>query len=108
MTLLQKRDAARRQRRLDVLEETRRRLRLALRELVPGERVIVFGSLTKPGIFNDCSDVDLALETEPSGMSLEKLVSELMERLERRVDVLILGRCRFRDKILREGEPWTA
>jgi predicted nucleotidyltransferase len=108
MTLLQKRDVARRQRRLDVLAETRRCLQSALRELIPGQRVIVFGSLTKPGVFNDRSDVDLALETEPAQMSLERLVSELMERLNRPVDVLLLNRCRFRGKILREGEAWTA
>lgn len=108
MTLLQKRDAARRQRRLEIFAETRRRLQSALRELIPGQRVIVFGSLTKPGVFNDRSDVDLALETEPARMSAERLVSELMERLHRPVDVLLLNRCRFRDKILREGEAWTA
>lgn len=108
MTLLQKRDLARRKRRLDVLIETRSRLKSALRELIPGERVIVFGSLTKPGVFNDRSDVDLALQTEPRGISAERLTSELMERMERPVDVLLLDRCRFRDKILREGEAWTA
>jgi predicted nucleotidyltransferase len=108
MTLLQKRDLARQQRRLDVFAETRRRLQSALKELIPGQRVIVFGSLTRPGVFNDCSDVDLALETEPGQMSAERLVSELMERLERPVDVLLLNRCRFREKILREGEVWTA
>jgi hypothetical protein len=31
-----------------------------------------------------------------------------MERLERPVDVLLLNRCRFREKIFREGEVWTA
>jgi predicted nucleotidyltransferase len=108
MTLLQKRDLARQQRRLDVLAETRDRLRSALRELIPGQRVIVFGSLARPGVFNDHSDVDLALETEPTQMSVERLISELMERLERRVDVLLLNDCRFREKILREGEVWTA
>ena len=108
MTLLQKRDLARQQRRLEVFSETRRRLQSALKELIPGQRVIVFGSLTKPGVFNDRSDVDLALETEPGQMSAERLVSELMERLERPVDVLLLNRCRFRGKILREGEAWTA
>jgi predicted nucleotidyltransferase len=65
MTLLQKRDQARRQRRLVVFAETRRCLQSALGELIPGQRVIIFGSLVKPGVFNDRSDVDLALETEP-------------------------------------------
>jgi predicted nucleotidyltransferase len=108
MTLLQKRDLARQQRRLDVFAETRRRLQSALKELIPGQRVILFGSLTKPGVFNDRSDVDLALETEPVQMSAERLISELMERLDRPVDVLLLDRCSFREKILREGEAWTA
>jgi uncharacterized protein len=79
-----------------------------LSELIPGQRVILFGSLTKPGTFNDRSDVDLAVETEPSQMSAERLISELMDRLERPVDVLLLDRCHFREKILREGELWIA
>ncbi len=62
MTLLQTRDAARRQRRLQAREETRERLRRVLTDLIPGERVIIFGSLVRPGVFNDASDIDLALE----------------------------------------------
>ena len=108
MTLLQKRDLSRQKRRLEVYEQTRRRLRAALAELIPGHRVIIFGSLTRPGIFNDRSDVDLALETDPPQMDWWTLMSELMERLERPVDVVRLGKCRFREKILREGEMWTA
>jgi len=107
MTLLQQRDEARRRRRLEVYTETRRRLRGALADLVPGHRVIVFGSLTKPGVFNERSDVDVALEAELPEMDSLKLTAELMERLDRPVDVVLLERCRFRDKILREGEPWT-
>lgn len=107
MTLLQQRDLARQRRRLEVYEETRRRLREALADLIPGSRVFVFGSLTKPGVFNDRSDVDLALEQEPPQMNVWQLTGALMERLERPVDVVLLGRCRFREKILREGEVWT-
>ncbi len=108
MTLLQQRDWARRQRRLVAYTETRARLRAALAALIPGQKVIVFGSLTKPGVFNDGSDVDVALELEPPGLNLWRLTAELMERLDRRVDVVLLPGCRFRDKILREGEAWTA
>jgi predicted nucleotidyltransferase len=108
MTLLQKRDWARRRRRLSVLAQTRRDLRAALAQLIPGQRVVVFGSLARPGVFNDRSDVDLALESEPPQMSCGRLTWELMERLNRPVDVILLGKCRFRDKILREGEVWTA
>jgi predicted nucleotidyltransferase len=108
MTLLQQRDQARHRRRWTVYEITRRGLREALADLIPGHRVIVFGSLTRPGVFNDRSDVDLALETEPPGCSSLRLMGELSERLERPVDVILLSNCRFREKILREGEVWTA
>lgn len=107
MTLLQKRDAARRERRLQAREEVRAGLRQALRDLIPGERVIVFGSLTQPGVFNDASDIDLALEHEPHAISRGCLMVELVERMHRNVDVVLLSECRFRDKILREGEVWT-
>jgi predicted nucleotidyltransferase len=106
MTLLQQRDSARRQRRLQVRTEARRRLREALAELIPGTKVILFGSVTQPGIFNDRSDIDLALEQEPASVGSLSLKAELMERLGRPVDVVLLGKCRFRAKILREGEVW--
>ena len=69
--------------------------------------MIVFGSLTKPGRFNDKSDVDIALERETPGMNSLRLTGELMERLGRPVDVVVLAKCRFQEKILREGEVWT-
>lgn len=108
MTLLQERDAERLRRRIEVYEETRRRLRESLSELVPGQKVILFGSLTKPGIFNDRSDIDLALESEPPQMDAWRLTAELMERLGRPVDVVLLDSCRFAQRIRREGEQWTA
>jgi predicted nucleotidyltransferase len=108
MTLLQQRDAARERRRLEIYEETRRRLRDSLAELVPGQKVIIFGSLTKPGIFNDRSDVDLALEAEPLQMDTWRLTAELMEKLGRSVDIVLLDHCRFGKRIRREGEVWIA
>jgi predicted nucleotidyltransferase len=106
-TLLQKMNeerAARTERqRLTVREE----LRSALRDILPGVSVTVFGSLTQAGRFTDVSDVDLALATEPQGMSVYQLIAQLSERLGRRVDVLLLSESRLRDKILREGEIWT-
>ncbi len=106
--LLQARDAERRRRRLQVRDEVRHRLRSALAELIPGQRVIVFGSLTRPGVFNDRSDVDLALEADPPHMSQYQLTSRLMEMLGRPVDVVLLENSRLREKILREGEVWIA
>lgn len=107
MTLLQKRDAARYARRLDLYNTTRQALRDALRELMPGENVILFGSITRRGVFNAASDVDVALQREPAGMTASRVMVELGERLNRRVDVVLLPRCRFKEKIVREGEAWT-
>jgi predicted nucleotidyltransferase len=105
-TLLQKmsdeRAALSERLRLTVREE----LRSALRDILPGTPVTVFGSLTRVGRFTDASDVDLALAAEPPGMSVYQLIAQLSERLGRRVDVLLLPESRFRDRILREGEPW--
>lgn len=106
MTLLSQRDTARRRRRIALCSEARNKLHRALADLVPGVKVIVFGSLIHPEKFNDKSDIDIALESEPPHMDVFRLTSELMERLERPVDVVLLGRCRFRDKILREGDVW--
>ena len=89
--------------RMSVREE----LRSALREILPGTPVTVFGSLTHAGRFTDASDVDVALAVEPAGASVYQLIAQLSERLGRRVDVMVLSECRFRDKILREGETWT-
>ncbi|MBM3832723.1 MAG: nucleotidyltransferase domain-containing protein [Verrucomicrobia bacterium] len=108
MTLLQERDRVRYERRIALFGEVRQRLREALAEFIPGAKVIIFGSLTKPGVFNCRSDVDLALQEEPSQMNSWQLASRLWERLERPVDVVLLTKCRFREKILREGELWTA
>jgi len=106
-TLLQKMTeerAARSERlRLTVREE----LRNALREILPGTPVTIFGSLTHVGRFTDASDVDLALAAEPAGSSVYQLIAQLSERLGRRVDVMLLSESRLRDKILREGETWS-
>ena len=107
MTRLQEIDAEKYRRREALREDVRQRLSAALSELAPAERAIVFGSLVKPGRFSDSSDVDVALESEPRGMSIYQLTSLLAERVGHPVDVVVLSECRFRDRILREGETWT-
>jgi predicted nucleotidyltransferase len=107
VTLLQQMDADRRAANERLRLETRRELRTALEELLPGHTVIIFGSLTRPGRFSEFSDADIALLEEPSNLSVYQLISLLGERLGRRVDVVVLPECRFRDKIEREGESWT-
>jgi hypothetical protein len=49
----------------------------------------------------------VAFESEPAGLSPFQLISLLAERLGRKVDMVLLPDCRFRDKILREREAWT-
>jgi predicted nucleotidyltransferase len=107
MTLLQQIESQRKLDREALRVETRQRLREELSRHMRGSAVIVFGSLTKPGRFNEFSDVDIALEAEPGGLSVYQLSSLLAEALGRRVDVVLLPECRLRDKILREGEAWT-
>jgi predicted nucleotidyltransferase len=106
-TLLKRMADARAARREELRLKTRVCLARALRELLPGQRVLVFGSVTVPHQFREDSDVDIALETELGEMSLFALAGELEERLGRPVDVVLLERCRFREKIQREGEVWT-
>jgi predicted nucleotidyltransferase len=106
VTLLQEMNEERAARRERLRMSVRDELRSALRDIVPGVTVTVFGSLTLPGRFTDVSDVDLALAAEPTGLSVYQLIAQLSERLGRSVDIVLLSECRFRDKILREGETW--
>jgi predicted nucleotidyltransferase len=106
MTLLQQMDLDRHQRRETLRNDTRRCLRDALEQLVPGQRAIVFGSLVKPGRFKETSDVDVAIDHEPANASIYQLTSLLAENLGRPADVVLLSECRFRDRIMREGETW--
>jgi predicted nucleotidyltransferase len=107
MTLLQEMEGERLRERERLRQEVRHQLHVALAEFVPSLTTIVFGSLTRLGRFTEHSDVDLALEAEPARMSCYQLASLLSERLGRAVDIVLLPECRFRNKILREGETWT-
>ena len=86
----------------------RERLAAAIREYLPtGSRVWVYGSLIEPGRFREWSDVDLAIEADPPGMSIHLLASLLAERCRRRIDVCLLGETRLATVIRHKGEPWT-
>lgn len=83
-------------------------LTAALGQLLPrGSRVWVYGSLVEDGRFREWSDVDLAIERDPPGMSIYLMASLLAERCGRRVDLCLMGETRLADTILRRGEPWT-
>jgi predicted nucleotidyltransferase len=107
MTLLQQMHIEHRQRRETLRLETKRRLRAILEDLAPAKRVVVFGSLLQPNRFSEASDVDIALDSQPIWMSIYQLIALLSERLGRSVDVVVLPECRFRDRVMREGETWT-
>lgn len=107
-TLLQQLEHERLQQRLAEREAVRAELAAALHRLLPGRKVVVFGSLTQPGRFNRASDIDVAIESLPEGLSIYTLTALLEEAMHRPVDVVLLGETRLRDKILAEGETWIA
>ena len=47
------------------------------------------------------------LPDQPAGMSLYQFTALLAEEMGRRVDIVLLPECRFRERIEREGETWT-
>ncbi len=106
MTLLQEMERERLQRRECLRNSVREQLREVLRQVAPGQRVVLFGSIIRAGTFGETSDIDLALEAEPRGMSVYQITSLISERMGRPVDVVLLRETRLRDKILREGETW--
>jgi predicted nucleotidyltransferase len=87
-------------------DRTRGLLCAALARHVPGTVVWVYGSLLKPGRFHEWSDVDVALESLPAGMTLEYLQSLLSADVGREVDVCLIDRTRLRPVIKGRGERW--
>ena len=108
MDLLKRRDTRRRQRREQIREHVRQRLKEALHQLTPGERVLLFGSVTRPYAFHERSDVDIAFIEEPKAISRYGLQARIEEMIHRPVDLAVLNECRIRNKIEREGEPWMS
>jgi len=86
--------------------EVRHLLRSALRRLLPGRPVWVFGSLTRVGEFTEFSDIDLALEVPLGEWTPGYLQSCLSSEVGYEVDVCFLDSCRFADGIRATGERW--
>ncbi len=106
--LLKRREERRWQYREDLRRDVRKKLEQALHELAPGEEVVLFGSVTQPHAFHEKSDVDIAFVHEPEKLSRYALQAKLEERIGCPVDLVIISECRFREKIMREGERWTS
>lgn len=75
------------------------------------KRVIVFGSVLKPGSFNERSDVDIAVEGIPEGRRLE-VEGELVDIFgDIEFDIIFLEerenvRPEILERIEKEGELW--
>lgn len=107
-TLLARMTAERAGRREAARLEALGRLREALASLLPaGSQVWVFGSVLRPGRFREDSDLDIAIESLPPGMTEAWLQFQLALRTDRGVDVLNLNETGLRERIEREGEKWT-
>ena len=106
-SLLKRKEQQRLQRREQLRHDVRQRLKEALRDLVPGEQIFLFGSVTRPYAFHEHSDVDIAFINEPKE-SCYRLQAKIEEAIHHPVDLVILSECRFREKIEREGEVWTS
>ena len=77
-----------------------------LRREVPFREAYIFGSLSRPYAFYESSDIDIAF----CGLPEEKFLfamAFLSDLLERDVDVVMLEKSKFKEKILREGIRWT-
>ncbi|MBX3744336.1 MAG: nucleotidyltransferase domain-containing protein [Verrucomicrobiae bacterium] len=107
MTLLQQRDLALGRRREELRLAVLERLREVLPRWLGWDEVWVFGSVVRPGQFREGSDVDIALEREPEGVTIYRLQAELSEVLGREVDVVLLSESRFAEAVRREGQRWT-
>jgi len=88
--------------------QTRRRLEEGLEKIAGLGATWIYGSIVKPGKFGRYSDVDVAFESLPRGVSLYLLQSLLSEAVGREVDVCLLSETRLREKIVREGERFVA
>ncbi|MCF8038388.1 MAG: nucleotidyltransferase domain-containing protein [Desulfohalobiaceae bacterium] len=67
--------------------------------------IYLFGSVLQPGKFDKDSDIDVAVAGLPK-QDLYRLTAELMSLLGRNVDLVILEKTRFSEKIKREGLLW--
>jgi predicted nucleotidyltransferase len=65
-----------------------------------------FGSVTRPGRFQDDSDVDVAVERLDAAEFFDAM-SLLSAGLGRRVDLVELRKCHFADRIRQRGLRWT-
>jgi predicted nucleotidyltransferase len=67
----------------------------------PGCNVYLTGSIVRPGLFSDSSDIDIAVENF-KGSRLD-LFMELSELFDIPIDLIIMERCHFSEHIRDRG-----
>lgn len=107
-SLLQRRDQAIAIERESLRQIALEKLYQALNRHLPGQAVWVYGSILKPGRFRRESDIDIALEHPSTQNSLYALQSLLTEATEHPIDVCLLEATRLKEKIMSQGQRWTA
>lgn len=70
------------------------------------DAVYVFGSVIKPGKFQQRSDVDVAVKGLDK-LRLYSLIADISAILERDVDVIVLEECHFSESIIKKGAKWN-
>lgn len=106
MSILSKHRERMRRDRAELCLRTRDRLRASLERHLAGVPVWVYGSVLREDRFQETSDVDVAVERLPPGMTLDYLQSLLSRDVGREADVCLLGETRLRPHIEAEGERW--
>jgi predicted nucleotidyltransferase len=87
--------------------QVRKRLKKALHKLVPGERIFLYGPVTRPSALHPTSDVNIAFVREPPGYSLDELKARLEKMIKHPVHLVVLWHPRQRRRIEHQGEAWT-
>jgi predicted nucleotidyltransferase len=86
--------------RISELEKSKKILN-RFKQRYPEIKIFLFGSITQPNQFRGFSDIDIAIENF-NGSRLD-IYPELEEVFDRKIDLVILEKCSFRDEILKNG-----
>lgn len=70
---------------------------------IPVKSLYIFGSITKENMFNDNSDIDIAIKSITSDITFFKLWLQLEEICAKEIDLLDLDECSFSPLIQEQG-----
>ncbi|MBR8826538.1 MAG: nucleotidyltransferase domain-containing protein [Gomphosphaeria aponina SAG 52.96 = DSM 107014] len=69
-------------------------------------RAYIFGSVTRTGKFHEQSDIDVAVE-QINSEDFFSVIGLVAEALGREVDIIMLDKCHFAERIRERGILWT-